>query len=644
MALTLTPEAFTAINFDFLIAGGGTAGLAIANRLSEIPTIQVGVVEAGQDLTEDDKVRIPLNFFDVQENPKYDYNFQSEPQVIFRLCVHIPKLTHLKEALDGLVVAQARGRMLGGSSGINFLQFTFASQEDINDWAQLGNEGWDYAGLAPYYKKFENFQGFTPSSPNQDLASFYDPSVHGNGGPINGSLSPYQLPIQQAWAPTLKAMGLAPNGDPRNGIALGGYNSPTTQTRGSSIRSFSGNSYWKPFANRPNLHVITDAVVNKIVFSDQKADGNLVATGLNFTVNGQSYIANASKEVVVSGGTMNSPQLLELSGIGQKKVLEPLGIPILYENNGVGENFQDHPQLGIIFEPNDDEPTFDELYDPERYQFWLNQFNSNGTGMLAGGITTTAQLSWSQILKFRNLENRPQEMVNKWYNETYRASLTPGLRKQLDLTVKKILDPNQQDVQSSAAAGSGTAPVEGEPPRGKSASVGGFVCHAMSRGWIHINSTDATQHARFSPNYLSHPLDWEVIKDNAWFSFNVSTTAPLSNHIKNNGTKLSPAGTVLNTDEDLIAYTKKALITGWHPVGSNAMLPEGDGGVVSTKLVVYGTKNLRVIDASIIPLHVRGNTVSVTYAIAEKGADLIKADIGAATSNPTDTSGKSLFP
>ena len=548
-------------------------------------------------------------------------------------------------ALDGKRVAQARGRMLGGSSGINYMQFTFASQADINDWAALGNEGWDYAGLAPYYRKMEDFQGFAPTSPNEEIGTFYNAAVHGNNGPINGSLTPYQLPIQADWAPTLKALGLAPNGDPRDGKSLGGYGSPTTQTKGSSIRSFSANSYWKPFASRPNFHVITQAVVNKIEFSDQKTNGNLVATGLNFTVDGKTYVAKAGKEVIVAGGTMNSPQILELSGIGQKTVLEPLGIPVLYENNGVGENLQDHPQVGVLFEPNADEPTFDELYDPTKYQAWLDQFNSNGTGMLAGGITTTAQLSWHQILTFRNLTDRPAELVKQYYNETYRNSLTPALRKQHDLTVKKILDPNEQAIQTSAAAGHGQAPANNQPidPSMKVSSIGGFVCHAFSRGWIHITSTDPTVHAKYSPNYLSHPLDFEMLKDNAWFSFNVSTTQPIAKHYKGNGTVLSPSNTTLNTDADMVKFIKKNLITGWHIVGSAPMLPEADGGVVNNKLVVYGTQNVRIIDASIIPLHVRGNTVSVTYAIAEKGADLVKENINgtsaASSSNTTDSTG-----
>ncbi|KAL8946303.1 MAG: hypothetical protein Q9222_007281 [Ikaeria aurantiellina] len=603
MASLMTPAAFASTNFDYLIAGGGTAGLVLANRLTETPTISVGVIEAGEDLTNDTKVTTPLYMFQMGGDLKYDWNFTSEPQ----------------EALNGRRVVQNRGKMLGGSSGINYMQFTFASRTDLDDWEKLGNTGWNYDSMAPYYRKFENFQAPGPEIDSLGIDGYLNEAVHGHAGPINASLTPFYIPIQASWTPTLANMGLAPNGDPRDGVSLGGYTNPMVLTRSTARRSFAGNSYWKPFSQRPNLHTITGAVVRNVIFSNSTS-GDLVAAGLNFTANNQSFIANASREVILSGGTMKSPQMLELSGIGDAKLLNSFGIDVVIDNPNVGENFQDHPQCGLPFATkNTDELTFDDVYNPERNAYWTEVFETNHTGLLACGISQTAQLSWPQILGPEQ-RNRPAEMVARYYNG---SEGRPGLKAQLDLTAKKLLDPNEQAIQTGGSAG-GSKPAPGN--ENKVAFIGGFVTHPFSRGYIHINSTDPNEDPIFDPRYLSHPLDFEVLKDLVLFSKNISTTAPFSSHLKNNGTVLAPPLTDINAT-NVQSLFDTSLITGWHVVGSCAMMPRDQGGVVDPRLRVYGTKNLRVVDASIVPLHVRGNTVSLTYAIAEKAADIIKQDM-----------------
>lgn len=542
------------------------------------------------------------------------------------------RLISEQEALEGLRVLQNRGKMLGGSSGINFMQFTFASRVDLDDWEVLGNTGWNYDFMAPYYKKFENFQGARPEQESVGLNSFINDNAHGYGGPINASFSPGYTPIQAAWPETMANMGLAPNGDPRDGVSLGGYTNPMVMTRGTSQRSFAGNSYWKPFATRRNLHTITGALVNNIIFSSDRT-GDLVATGLNFTANNQSFIANASREVIISGGTMKSPQILELSGIGDAKLLESFGIETLIDNPNVGENLQDHPQCAVPFVPADGELTFDDVYNENRTAFWTRLYQENGTGLLAGGVSQTAQLSWHQILTPEQ-QNRPQELVARYYNGSAEG-LRPGVKAQLDLTAKKLVDPNESAVQTGGSTGGGR-PIPGQ--ENKRGNVGGFVTHAFSRGYIHIQSSDPNDDPKFDPRYLSHPLDYEVLADLQFFNARAGATPPLSNHFKGNGTVLSPPFTVINqtTVRDLI---NKLFITGWHVVGSVPMMPRDQGGVLDPRLMVYGTKNVRVIDASIVPLHVRGNTVSLTYAIAEKGADIIKADMGLMNGTITGSTG-----
>ena len=513
--------------------------------------------------------------------------------------------------------------MLGGSSGINYMQTTFAGQRDLDDWEALGNEGWNYATMAPYYKKFENFQSPQPFVEELDFSEYIQPEIHGSIGPINVSFAPWYTDIQLAWTPTLANMGLAPTpGDPRDGKSLGGYTNPMAMTRGLAQRSFSGNSYWLPFADRPNLHVITGSIVNKIMFSPDTSQG-LLATGLNFTTGNKTYIVNATKEVIISGGTMKSPQTLELSGIGSPSILSAQGIEVLYSNPNVGENLQDHPQCGAAFTPNDGELNFDQLFNETQLQHWIDVYETNQTGMLTSGITQTAQLSWHQILG-PHQQSRPSDLIAKLYNSSS-ISDKPGLKAQLDLTALKLADPNDQAIQTGTLAGTGRKPIQGE--ENTVANIGGFVAHPFSRGWIHIASPDASADPKFDPRYLSHPLDYEVLKDLVLFSLNISTTPPLSSHLKDNGTALAGGLAFLN-ETNVRSVINKSFITGWHVVGSNAMMPRDKGGVVDTRLKVYGTKNVRVVDASIVPLHVRGNTGTLTYAIAERGADLIKVDGG----------------
>ncbi|KAG8527837.1 uncharacterized protein KY384_006753 [Bacidia gigantensis] len=616
MASLATPESFTSISYDYLIAGGGTAGLVLANRLTELPEITVGVIEAGNDKTNDTKVLTPLYMFDVQGDPEYDWNYTSLPQ----------------EALAGLPVPQARGKMLGGSSGINYMQTTFASKADFDDWETLGNPGWNYESIKPYYAKFENFQGTPPSLESSTLDGdtfeidhFVNEAVHGHGGPINDSLAPYYSNFQLAWTPTLTSLGLYANGDPRDGVSLGGYTNPMVMTLGTAQRSFAANAYWEPVANRPNLHVITNALVSNIVFDGAQAD-KLTATGLNFSVNGQSYIANATKEVILSGGTMNSPQILELSGIGDPNILTKYGIEVKIDNPNVGENFQDHPQCGVTFIPNEGEITFDQFFNDTQLQYWTSVYEQNHTGILASGVSQTAQLSWPQILP-TDQKDRPSDTVQKLYNGSAEG-LRPGLKEQLDLTAKKVTDPNQSSLQTGVLGGFGAKPPPGK--ENKSVWLGGFATHPFSRGWIHIKSADPTVYPDFDPRYLSHPLDFEMLKDLVLWQHNVAETKPMSNHLQGDGTVLTGDVQILN-DTSIRDYINAGFITGWHVVGSVPMLPRDKGGVLDPRLKVYGTNNVRVIDASIVPLHVRGNTGTLTYAIAEKGADLIKEDLKASS-------------
>ncbi|KAL9033420.1 MAG: hypothetical protein Q9180_005953 [Flavoplaca navasiana] len=237
--------------------------------------------------------------------------------------------------------------MLGGSSGINYRRLVFALRVDLDDWEVLSNTGWNYESMAPYYRKFEIFQVARPEQEAAGLNSFINENAQGRWYFVVGRRS-----------------GVSP------AIDIG-----------------------KPFASRPNLHTVTGAVVDNIIFSSDTT-GDLVATELNFTANNQSFIANASREVIISGGMIKSPQMLELSDIGDAKLLESSGIETLIDNPHVGENLQDHPQCKVPSIPAEGELTFDDVYNGNWTAFWTNLYQEKGKGQLARLVVSPIQRSF----------------------------------------------------------------------------------------------------------------------------------------------------------------------------------------------------------------------------------------------------------
>ncbi|KAF7510892.1 hypothetical protein GJ744_005722 [Endocarpon pusillum] len=408
--MALTAPLFASMSFDYLIAGGGTAGLAVGARLIENPSVKVGVIEAGINHIDDSKILTPLDLFLLFNNPQHDWAYNSTPQV----------------NLNDWVVTQARGKGLGGSSSINFQALTFASRNDIDDWKRLGNDGWSYNDLVPYYKKFEDYQP-PPSDVAKDASAEYiNASANGDGGPIRGSFAPFYNDIQKAWTPTYQNLGIGADGDMRDGIALGGYTNRMSQNQEDHTRSYAGNRYYKPNAREPGLKLPTEARVNNIIFNKKTNGGFLTAIGLNFTVNGKHYIVNTKKEVIISAGTIESPKILELSGIGNPQILDKYGVPVLLANKAVGENLQDHPQLGVTNQVNDGVITQDQYFNKTYQDAARILYETNRTGPLTSVVTQHAPLSWAQMLS-PDKKNRPQDMVNQYLSGPYNSSVVACL-------------------------------------------------------------------------------------------------------------------------------------------------------------------------------------------------------------------------
>lgn len=236
-------------------------------------------------------------------------------------------------------MAHPRGKQLGGSSAINFLFWTHASQQDINNWGELGNSNWSWNALEPYFTKSENY--LSPSHQvEEDLqAEPIDPSIHGHSGPINNTLPDIYGPLDEAWPRTYETLGLAPTTDPRDGLALGGYTNLINMDLQGRTRSYAGTGYYLPSAKRPNLKVITGALVGKIIL---EKGHQIKATGVRYFLNNSAKELYAKKEIILSAGSIGSPQILELSGIGNPTLLKSHGIEVIVSNENVGENLQDH--------------------------------------------------------------------------------------------------------------------------------------------------------------------------------------------------------------------------------------------------------------------------------------------------------------
>ncbi|GAB7362451.1 hypothetical protein MBLNU230_g2773t1 [Neophaeotheca triangularis] len=599
-------------SFDYVIAGGGTAGLTLAARLSEIPEVSVAVVEAGVDRSDDLNVLAPGLLTSLYGDPTYDWIYHTVPQ----------------EHIFNRVVGHPRGKQLGGSSAINYLAYTHASQGNIDSWGELGNEGWSWDELAPYYVKSENFTS-PPQRVVEDLQTDYiNIDVHGLDGEIHNSFPPHYSVLDEAWPRTYENIGLGVNGDPRDGLALGGYTIETNLDAAANFtRSYSATAYLNPIKDRKNLEVITDALISKIILSGEDKPA---ATGLEFIVNGTTWCVEATREVLLSAGSFGSPQILELSGVGNKTILADAGIETIVENANVGENLQDHPYMPLGFEvSNPDIFTFDDLADDSVYEAAYEQYLGNATGPLAIVALGGALLSLEQIF--------PSDEYESFLNEIETAVSatsnceTPGLKSQHDAILNYIRN-NEAVTQHMNSAG-GMTPTAADTTElfaatteGNYFTILGVLEHPFSRGTVHIHSANASEHPLIDPHYLEHPADLEMLSKIALHVQNVvGAAAPLSDNFALNGTVLQPDYVWL-TEDNVEHEVKRLMQSEYHPAGTCAMMPENEGGVVNNKLQVYGIEGLRVVDASVVPLLPRANIQTTVYAIAERAADWIKED------------------
>ncbi|KAI1346177.1 glucose-methanol-choline oxidoreductase-like protein [Xylaria sp. FL0043] len=598
----------TSNSYDFIIIGGGTAGLVLARRLTENAGVEVLVLEAGKDMTADPRVTTPA-LFPTLLGSEADWNTVTEAQ----------------SALSNRKISIPHGRVLGGSSAINGQAFVATSKVNIDTWGKLGNPGWSWEKLEPYFKKSHTLALPSPDDPAHAHLhlDYIEPHVSGIDGPIKASFpSGSDNPLPRAWIESLHSLGHRATGDPFSGEIVGAYTNAATIDPETRQRSYSASNYWGPVKDRANLTLVTEAHVTKVILEGTAPA--VVAAGAQYIHNGEVIKVKARKEVILSAGALHSPKILELSGIGDPELLSSLSIPVIVSSKYVGDNLQDHPMSGLSFEVRDGVETIDDLLrrDPKAMERAMEQYASSRSGPLAtGGIYSYA---------FLNL----QDSADLTSKISYSPDTDPIKSAQTEY-YKHLIGNREESTagfftyaaQGNFGSDSGTSLMQSGFLPGNYYSVAICLLQPLSRGYVHIQSADPLAPVRVDPRYLSHSLDLEVFARHMSYISKIISTEPLASLLKVNGRCNVTAPSDITNVEAMKEYLRKTTMSSWHPTSTCAMLPLDQGGVVNERLIVHGTKNLRVVDASVFPITTRGNPMATVYAVAERAADLIKEDL-----------------
>ncbi|TFK33633.1 hypothetical protein BDQ12DRAFT_690833 [Crucibulum laeve] len=582
--------------FDYVIVGGGTAGLTIANRLTEHPRTTVLVVEAGIDVVDDPRVTDPGNFAgpDVSD---LDWSYKTTNQTF-----------------GGRSLGISAGKVLGGSSCINGMQWTRGTVSQYDAIEKLGNPGWNFASFQKYMKKAESFH--TPTQEQLDLGITYFPSAHGNTGRVvTGFPNPYPCPLCTLWDAFSNATATAVpsistgdidqcSGDPR-GYARCSYSiipGPSTgPDAGNNIRSSSVKSYIHSLAptDRPNLHILTGHTATKIIWDPKSLKKIPTPSAVTFRSGNSSttFSAIVRKEVIVTAGAIGTPKFLELSGIGNKTLLESLQIPVVVDLPSVGTNMQD--QAGVLSEY------------PAAFQM-----NTSIIHVPAGGaavfLTLTDMLGVDGAQKYvTELKATITERANAIVEAGAGVNFA-GVEDMLRIQAKQFDEENAPVVESVLLQSTGLQLF----------GTNTWILLPQYRGTVHIASSDPSVHPTVNPNYLITPQDFSLLVNASMLVRRIANVPSLKSLYS---VELLP-GSSVESEEDFTKYVHDNYVTVTHEIGTASMLPRAMGGTVDSQLRVYGVQGVRVADASILPIQISAHLSSTIYGIAEKAADLIKAE------------------
>ncbi|CAO1613100.1 unnamed protein product [Sympodiomycopsis kandeliae] len=589
--------------FDIVIVGGGTAGLAVASRLAKSSAdLSVGVLEAGLWRPDDDKINIPAFIGQSLMQPEYDWQYMTTPQ---------------KHSNDRQY-PWPRGKVLGGSSALNFLVWQRGSSAEFDAWKKLGpNPGWDWKSLERCFKKSATILPPSTQLQKDNLASI-EPEMHGSDGPVQVSFSAWYTDTQKHWMSALKTLGLDQNVDGLRGDNSGVWLSPATLDQKNWRRSYAASAHYEPNRHLPNLKVITDARATKVILTEG-SNGEKKATGVEYQQAGEKHVVKARKEVILSGGTVNSPALLEHSGIGAPEVLKKAGVPVQVDLPGVGRNLQEHLYTCNTYELNGEVTTWDNMGKSEFAAAAMESYKGQGEdkGILASAFSGFAFIPISKLLSSDEISSIKTEIKDtikegKYYkNDIERLSSEEFLRQLDDDRIPEI-----EYIFAPGYFGSASGPE----PNKNYFSILTALQHPFSRGEIHITDSNPLTPPSIDPNYFSSKADLEVLAKGVEWCERIVSSPALSQYINK---RQDPNPEKYKTSQDFQEFVKDTASTEYHHIGTCSMTTKEKGGVVDEKLKVHGVQNLRVIDASIMPLMPSSHIVAVVYAIAEKGAEII---------------------
>ncbi len=527
-------------DYDYVIVGAGSAGCVLAARLSEDPDVRVCLLEAGgRDASP--WIHLPVGYAKTIAWPGLNWLFETEP-----------------DARTGdRALPVPRGRVLGGSSAINGLVYVRGQALDYDVWAQLGNRGWSYADVLPYFRRAEHREGG-------------DPAYRGTGGPLNVADVTETDPLLDAVIEAAGSLGHPFNPD-YNGAAQEGFGYFQT-TMKDGRRMSAARAFLHPARTRANLTVETGAHALRVRFEGTRAVGVEIRQG------GRMREVRAAREVVLAAGAVQSPQLLELSGVGQPDLLRARGVEPVHALPGVGENLHDHYIARLTWRIRDARTLNERLRG-------LSLLGEVAKLLVArrGALTMPAGIAFGFVRTRAGLEGPDVQ-----FHIAHASFRDPA---------KRILDP---------FPGLTMGPCQLRP---------------ASRGSVHIRSADPLAPPSIAPNFLHAPEDGETLVAGMRVARDIAAADPLARRVV---TEITPGETV-RTDAELLEYAARTGATLYHPVGTCKMGSD-PMAVVDDRLRVHGLEALRVVDASIMPRLTSGNTNAPTIMIAEKGSDLIKAD------------------
>ncbi|KAH0384843.1 putative glucose oxidase, partial [Aureobasidium melanogenum] len=561
--------------YDFIICGGGTAGLVIANRLSENTDISVAVIEAG-DLVFSNKNVSDVDGYGLAFGTAIDWQYESVPQ-----------------AYAGNKSQTMRaGKALGGTSTINGMAYLRAQAAQIDAWEHLGNDGWNWESLLPYYKQSEHFQ--IPTEEQCLAGAAYDSGVHGTTGYLktgwnNGLLGENVTSLVNA---TYTSLGLPYIPEPNGGSMRGFTRYPATVDRELNVREDAGRAYYLPIQNRTNLDLYTNSFVQRMTWDGASTNSTPRVNGVQFTdASGKQKILSATKEVILSAGALRSPLILELSGIGNSAILEQHGIDVKVDLPTVGENLQDQTTGAGAYSSN---KSFSGTADYVGY-FSVADIFGNDTYDLNCTIRDSILQYATSVVEASN-GVLDQKVIEKLFMIHYDLIF----KDQIPIS-EILLSPGDDRMDFSYW---GLLP--------------------FSRGNIHIQSNDSTTPAAINPNYFQLDYDLKQQIGTAKAMRKLAGSDALCEVVTG---ELSPGlqSVPLNASDDVWAKAlKEGYRSNYHYISTAAMMAQDLGGVVDTNLSVYGVDNVRVVDASVIPFQVCGHLTATIYAIAERAADAIK--------------------